>query len=73
MDFIKEQYNSLVLDLRKTFRNKRDGLSHILNVICLLLNALMIWKLLVVFTGLKKKKKKNLDPQISSLIHYDQI
>ncbi|KNC37858.1 signal peptidase 18 subunit [Plasmodium falciparum RAJ116] len=47
MDFIKEQYNSLVLDLRKTFRNKRDGLSHILNVICLLLNALMIWKLLL--------------------------
>ncbi|CRH01761.1 signal peptidase 21 kDa subunit, putative [Plasmodium relictum] len=51
MDFLKEQYNTLLLDLKKTFRNTRDGISHVLNVACLLLNALMIWKLLVICTG----------------------
>ncbi|SBT40995.1 signal peptidase 21 kDa subunit, putative (SP21) [Plasmodium ovale wallikeri] len=51
MNFLKEQYNSIVIDLKKVFRNPRDGLSHLLSVICMLLNALMIWKLLVVLTG----------------------
>ncbi|CAD2098788.1 signal peptidase I [Plasmodium vinckei petteri] len=51
MDFIKEQYNSAILDLKKTFRSPRDGITHVLGVICLLLNAFMIWKLLVAATG----------------------
>ncbi|EUD67625.1 signal peptidase I [Plasmodium inui San Antonio 1] len=51
MEFIKDQYKAILLELKKNFRNPRDGISHVLNVVCLLLNALMIWKLLVVLTG----------------------
>lgn len=48
---IRRQYDSLVTDLQKTFRNTRDGITHILGVACLILNALMFWKLLVALTG----------------------
>lgn len=51
MDFIKKQYDSCITDLRKTFRTTRDGITYILGVGCLILNALMFWKLLVVLTG----------------------
>lgn len=51
MSFPQEQYANLKKDLKKTFRNTRDGLTHILSIVCLLLNAIMVWKLLVVLTG----------------------